>query len=42
MFACACRKGLFEAEEATDNLANLKKLLLGRLDCIIADQLSLK
>ena len=37
----ARRAGLFEAEEATGDQANLKKLLLGRLDCIIADELSL-
>ncbi|WP_319406758.1 transporter substrate-binding domain-containing protein [uncultured Desulfosarcina sp.] len=41
VFDSARRAGLFEAEEATDNLANLKKLILGRLDCIIADELSL-
>lgn len=41
VFDSARRAGLFEAEEATDNLANLKKLKLGRLDCIIADELSL-
>lgn len=33
--------GLFNAEEATDNQANLKKLLVDRVDCIIADELSL-
>jgi len=41
VFDSARRAGLFKAEEATDNLANLKKLILGRLDCIIADELSL-
>ena len=41
VFYSARRAGLFEAEEATDNLANLKKLMLGRLDCIIAEELSL-
>jgi polar amino acid transport system substrate-binding protein len=40
VFDSARRAGLFETEEATDNLANLKKLMLGRLDCIIADELS--
>ncbi len=37
----ARRAGLFLAEEATGDQANLKKLILGRLDCIIADKLSL-
>jgi polar amino acid transport system substrate-binding protein len=41
VFDTARRAGLFEAEEAMDNPANLKKLILGRLDCIIADDRSL-
>jgi len=32
VFDSACRAGLFEAEEVTDNQANLKKLMMGRLD----------
>jgi len=40
-FDSARKEGLFQAEEATGNQANVKKLLLGRLDCIIADELSL-
>jgi polar amino acid transport system substrate-binding protein len=41
VFDSARQAGLFVAEEATDNQANLKKLILGRVDCIIADELSL-
>lgn len=41
VFDSVRRAGLFEVEEATDNQANLKKLILGRLDCIIADEFSL-
>ena len=41
VFDSARRAGLFAAEEATDNRANLKKLILGRLDCIIADERSI-
>ncbi len=40
-FDSARRSGLFYTEEAAGNQANVKKLLLGRLDCIIVDQLSL-
>ena len=32
VFDSAHRAGLFEAEEVTDNQANLKKLIRGRLD----------
>lgn len=41
VFDSARRAGRFVAEEAADNQANLTKLMLGRLDCIIADNLSL-
>lgn len=41
VFDSARRAGLFVVEEAADNQANLAKLMLGRLDCIIADDLSL-
>lgn len=41
-FDSARRAGRFDAEEATDNVANLRKLLSGRLDCMIADRLSLQ
>jgi len=41
VFDSARQAGLFVAEEATDNQANLKKLVLGRVDCIIIDELSL-
>jgi polar amino acid transport system substrate-binding protein len=40
-FDSARRKGLFHTEEATGNQANLKKLILGRLDCVVADEFSL-
>ena len=35
------KSGLFDAEEATDNFSNMKKLLADRVDCIIVDALSL-
>lgn len=41
VFDSARRSGLFVAEEATDNQANLTKLILGRVDCVIVDELSL-
>ncbi len=41
VFDSARRAGLFKAEEAADNQANLKKLILGRVECIVADELSL-
>lgn len=41
VFDSARQACLFVADEATDNLANLKKLMLGRVDCIIVDELSL-
>jgi polar amino acid transport system substrate-binding protein len=41
VFDNARGSGLFKAEEATDNQANLKKLLADRVDCMIADALSL-
>ena len=41
VFDSARRAGLFSAEEATDDQANLTKLILGRVDCVIVDELSL-
>ncbi|HJP29649.1 MAG TPA: transporter substrate-binding domain-containing protein [Candidatus Latescibacteria bacterium] len=34
------KKGVFRTEEANDNLANFRKLIRGRIDCFIADELS--
>lgn len=42
VFDTARRAGLFNAEEATDSRANLKKLLTDRVDCMIAETLSLQ
>ena len=36
----AREKRLFVVDEASDNLANFKKLLKGRVDCVISDELS--
>ena len=41
VFDSARRTGLIQVEEAADNEANLKKLLSKRVDCIVADELSL-
>ena len=41
VFDSARRSGLIRVEEAADNEANLKKLLSNRVDCIVADKLSL-
>jgi len=42
VFDSARREGVFIAEEAADNQANLRKLILGRVDCIIIDEISLQ
>lgn len=41
VFDTARRSGLLTADETADNLANLKKLLMDRVDCIIAETVSL-
>jgi polar amino acid transport system substrate-binding protein len=42
VFDSARREGVFTSEEASDNMANLKKLELERVDCIIIDEISLR
>jgi polar amino acid transport system substrate-binding protein len=32
--------GIFKANDAADNVANFKKLIFGRIDCFVADELS--
>jgi len=32
--------GIFKADDAADNVANFKKLISGRIDCFVADELS--